>query len=424
MPRISDTKEIPSKTFKKKAYRPWNLMDENGTNVTNDEIKPLISKPISNQLKIKKQPNKNQTDIKKESILAYKVTNIKPAITPKESNDNQISNQIAPKISNQLVSQLVTNGAPVELTLDSVRRLYGHQRNILFYIVEHCSLRGQLTSGPITNESLRFLTKTDADTIKTAVQRLVKKGFITRIEGKRGKGGFATFSITESVRNAVKEEQRQLSISNQLLTSLVTSPPAYMVTNWSSTKEPISPSSGSSFNNLNNTTTTDSANLFEWENLDIDPLREFGFSKNHLMQIANDCRLSPTIVQDSIYAFSFDLQHNNKKDSLRTNPINYFMGILRSGKPYIPPSNYESPQDNAMRLYLESKKQSEQKRAAMEKEMLDLAFLDWEKQLSEVEKQDLLPEDIRYGRIQAAKTAYLRTYFSKEIWPEKRKEIF
>lgn len=429
MPRIGDIKKIPNKPFKKKAYRPgyWNLLDENTP--PPDQIQPDNNESIDNQLVTKEELISKQNVNKKEPKKVQQVTTLEPQLPSKESNSNPISNHVTPHISNQLASPQVTNFTSGELTLDSVRRLYGHQRNILFYIVEHCSLRGQLTSGPITNEALRLLTRTDADTVKTAVQRLVKKGFITRIEGKRGKGGFATFSITESVRNAVKEEQRQLSISNQLLTSLVTAPPPYMVTNWSSTKEPISPSS-SGFNNLNTTTTgvenfqtQESTLQSEWEQIDIEPLKAFGFSKTHLMQIANDSRLLPHVVQDSIYAFAFDLQHNNKKDALRTNPVNYFMGVLRNGKPYAPPGNYESPQDLAMRLYVERQRENEKKRQDLEKEAYELAFKEWLAELTEQERNQLLPHTIRNLKSDQAKLATWRQHFSEEIWAKKRDEI-
>ena len=86
----------------------------------------------------------------------------------------------------------------------------------------------------------------------------------------------------------------------------------------------------------------------DWLNIDIEPLKDIGFTKTHLEQIASQKLLLPEIVQNSIYAFSFDLVENNKAKELKGQPINFFMGILRKGNPYASPANYESPKDKAI----------------------------------------------------------------------------
>ena len=53
------------------------------------------------------------------------------------------------------------------------------------------------------------------------------------------------------------------------------------------------------------------------------------------------------------------------------------MGVLRNGKPYAPPGNYESPKDRAMREYVEQKQAIEKKRAELEAQALDFAFHDF-----------------------------------------------
>ena len=299
---------------------------------------------------------------------------------------------------------------------DCIKRIYGLQRKILFFIVGDCVLRGQLTSGPITVEMLKHITYTDTNTVKTALQRVVKKGLILREKGKRGKGGFTNFTISEQIRNAVIDEQRQTNTTNQL------------VTGWISEKEPISTYSSSTLN----TTTTKANNIKDenlnsfngWEKIDIEPLQNIGFTKSHLVQIIQDEKLSMEIVQDSIYAFSFDLEHNNKIKFLKSPPLNYFMGILRSGKPYAPPANYESPTDKAMRLYLTKKKELDQRRHEMEEEVFNLAFRDWEAGLSNEEKEALLSPEIKNSRLIAGKIAFIRNHFRDVIWETRKEEYF
>ena len=42
----------------------------------------------------------------------------------------------------------------------------------------------------------------------------------------------------------------------------------------------------------------------EWQNIDIEPLSQIGFTTTHLSQLAAQNKLPPQVVQDSIYAFA------------------------------------------------------------------------------------------------------------------------
>jgi hypothetical protein len=195
--------------------------------------------------------------------------------------------------------------------------------------------------------------------------------------------------------------------------------------------EPITTLSSSSsvINNKNTTTSEPSENESEsllsdeWAEIDILPLEGIGFSKHHLKQIANQNKISATLVQESINTFAFDLNQNGKGKALKTNPINYLMGILRNGIPYSPPSNYESPEKRAMRIYLEKKKEIESKQIAMEEELLKSEFNDWHNTLTKEQINEILPEDIKNSTLAPAKIACLRTYYRSEIWPNKKQEI-
>jgi hypothetical protein len=155
-------------------------------------------------------------------------------------------------------------------------------------------------------------------------------------------------------------------------------------------------------------------------------LQQIGFTKTHLKQIVSQNKLSPQLVQDSIYAFAFDLENNGKIKKINRDPISYFMGIVRNGQVYTFPSNYESPQDKAMRLHLERTRELERKRREMEKEAFDLAFRVWFVELTDSQKKELLPEKMRLGA-RLEKNIFLessaRNRFEIEIWPTKRKEI-
>lgn len=53
-------------------------------------------------------------------------------------------------------------------------------------------------------------SNTTAKTIRAILKRLILKGLIQREQGKTGKGGFYSFSVSEIVRNAAIEYKRTL----------------------------------------------------------------------------------------------------------------------------------------------------------------------------------------------------------------------
>ena len=188
-------------------------------------------------------------------------------------------------------------------------------------------------------------------------------------------------------------------------------------------------------NYINNTTTTSGTSLKddildnEWLKIDIEPLTNIGFTKTHLNQIASQNILSTKLVHGSIYAFAFDLQENDKAKKINGDPINFFMGILRNGKPYAPPSNYESPQDKAIRLYRERMREIDKDRVEAEKEAITLAFNDWFSKLTNEQKIEFLPKmlrgDMTNEKLKKSKMLEnsARSYFENEIWLNKKNEI-
>lgn len=399
--------------FKKKPYRPWNIYESTSEEHTS-QTKSSVGKkkesnrnqldinlksekiPIRYQLDINNKSNRNHKDIEKNKLD----TKLEPIRNPKRDQNHIyiVSNQ-------QSVSQ------QKELASDSFRRLYGLQRKIVFYVVNQCVLRGQLNSGPITNESLRELTNTDSNTIKTALTRLVNKGFLVRENGKIGRGGFVSFRITEAVRNAAMEELQHLSISNQL------------ATNWVSYKESKFPSSSSS----QTTTTTPEYHKIslpeKWERVDITPLEPIRFTKAHVEQIYKSEKITPEILQESIYAFAFDIENNNKIASLKLSPLNFFIGILRKGSPYLPPENYESPEEKALRLYIQRKKDLAAKKLAQEKEALQISFDEWFSLLSQEEMTKLCPPEYAKDKSSMIFNGYLFNHFKDAIWPKIKRNL-
>ena len=152
-------------------------------------------------------------------------------------------------------------------------------------------------------------------------------------------------------------------------------------------------------------------------------MKNICFTEQHIDQLRRLKISSPQKVQDSIEYFAFDLRENNKQHEIKTNPLGYFMGILKRTGMYLAPDNYESPHDRAMKLYLAKQKEIKKKKEAMENELLEISFSEWKGQLSEEEKNKLLPEDIKRINLSGAKESHLRQHFRETIWPEKRVKV-
>ena len=141
-----------------------------------------------------------------------------------------------------------------------------------------------------------------------------------------------------------------------------------------------------------------------------------------MIQLYKTEGLNPKNTQDSIEHFFFDLSENNKASEIKTNPLGYFMGIMKRSGVYTAPENYETPKDRAMRIYLKQQKAIQKKREVMENELLEIAFSEWKGQLSEEEKNNLLPEDIKRINLSGAKESHLKQYFRETLWETEREK--
>ena len=284
---------------------------------------------------------------------------------------------------------------------------------------------------PITNESLRILLNTDAHSVKTTVQRLTKKGMVNRKEGKSGRGGYTIFTISESVRNAVIETHGQLSISKQLVNQLVNANGKQLVNNWETNGITSALSSSSSIDLKTTTTNSNPARELPegWIAVEYSLLANIGFTQTHLLQLSKLESLEPSIVQDSIYHFAFDLKHNNKAPSIKGDPLNYFMGIVSKRGAYTAPSNYIDPILEVMNSYHKTKEQSEKQKAEVEQKVQEIEFKNWHDNLSDSEIGELLPEEIRNSTSpnasfkQTLKTQFLKKYYRETLWPLRRREL-
>jgi hypothetical protein len=372
MPDINVLLEKASKKkFKKSSYRPWNYMEE----MQKEKSEIQEQEEVTNA-------SETKLNISKANLVEISVQEDWPL------NKNQIN-------SNEQKEQAVS-------PLYSIIRLSGHQKVIFTFILERCLSRGLLSSGIVTRGVLTSITNTSLSMVNTSIQRLVDKKLVCRENGKRGRGGFYCFGISLEVKDAAIEYRRlvtfdnaESSKSNELLIEDIVSTRL----------------DGGKFSN--------SGLPKEWDELDIEPLQHIGFSRGHVVQLYKQGDLEAQSVQNSIYYFAHDLKYNNKGANItKSNPIGYFMGILKRSSVYTAPDNYESPKERALRELLERKRAEKEKRETMIKELISIAFEEWQVKLCQEEKDRYIPEEIRKGQLTSAKLASLKTYFTENEWPK------
>lgn len=397
MPDINSLLETSKKKFKKSSYRPWNYMEE----IEKEEEEKFKDNNTVNEHKLSNHKPSSLSEIKEDNSLTQ--------------DENLIISDFRKKISDNVVISETNKNSQLFMKnehekqkvspLYSILRLSGHQKLLFTFILERCLSNDSLSSGTVSGEHLTSITNTSLRMVNTSIQRLVDKKLVLRENGKRGRGGFYSFSIRQEVKSSAIEHRKLMVVDNKELSR--------SFENQSETHY----QSG-----IDNRQSINSFLPKEWEDIDIELLQHIGFSKSHLIQLYKQGELEAQSIQDSIYHFAYDLKYNNKSESItKSNPIGYFMGILKRSGAYTAPDNYESPKNIALREILEHKKAEKEKHEAMMKELINISFEEWQAELSNEEKDNLIPEDVKKHRLSGAKFASLKTYFTENIWPERKK---
>ncbi len=376
--------------------RPYETMEE--------AIFVTDSKPVTNQQQTDNKPITNWQQIDNKPITNKQQITGRLA-TNRQQTDNKTDNKPI-TIRQQTGNKPITNWSFSVLT--------GIQRKIMIFIFNECKKSLSKITKPLTLEYMSHHINTDKMSIKTSAYRLEMKSFLLRVEYKAGRGGWTKYELPKDVFHDILQNETD----NKL------------ITNWQQTDnkpvtqpvtQPVTTLSSSSSSDINTTTTELSD---EWQKIDISSLESIGLTFGHLIQLQRSGIESTEIIQDSINHFAYDLIHNNKAKEIKTTAIGYFMGIMKRAGLYTAPDNYESEKDRTLRIYMETKKRQQEKQAAVEAELIDLSYNEWNFGLTEDEKKSLLPEHTLNSKLEGPKIAALKTYFKKNIWPEKSKIVF
>jgi len=280
--------------------------------------------------------------------------------------------------------------------LSIIKLLYSYVQDKKNYITKNTTLSEIMKTLEISRDSAR-----------TGLRFLLKNKLIERVDFKEGKSGWSRYQIRKELYEEI-EKHPQKGFIDPL-------------------RKNIQKGSNSSSSYYINTTTTEEEkdlnfSSSESDYIDIEPLQNHGFSKHHFLQIQKLGKLETAAIQDSIYAFAFDLNNNDKTRVIKGSVINYFMGILRKGVVYAFPENYESPQDEALRLYNERKQAQIAKRVELEQQAFELGFDEWVLSLSSTQREDLVPKDLiptmykHKGMEHPGIRGALKTHFKEKVW--------
>jgi hypothetical protein len=218
-----------------KKRRPWfETQEDQLTDGENQEITILEqdsfllkSHDSDNTESVEKSENKSTSDVQKnsqqeenkQSTIGLQEENKQSTIGLQEENkQSTIGLQLDHKRSTiglQLdynwSTKQSTNESTIGLQLDYKRStkqaliwhfssLTGHERNFVLFIFQNCKNVGSLTSSPFSNSQLRDSLKIrSSSTLKTVIDRVIKKDLILKKPGKTGRGGWMVFEIKKNV---------------------------------------------------------------------------------------------------------------------------------------------------------------------------------------------------------------------------------
>lgn len=374
-----------------------------------NDSQPLAQKkPESNisQTKAKYNSNVSQSSANTKPNVSSIQVNYKPEPEPGlESNISQIEDH-----NNYLFGN------------NSFLSLVGLQKKLALYVYELCKLQREKITMPLSIENAAIHAETTIASARKALQRMEQKGILIRKESKAGRGGWTRYELKKDVYQEIIHYEN-LNQNRFSFDSNLSQTEAKFGTKLRTELKTNSSSSSS----LNKTTTinepTETASSTElpadWQAIDFSSLASIGFNTNKLQQIYQAGVLTPEMVQDSIYAFAFDREINNKQFN---SPLGFIMSLLKvKGMPYEFPQNYESPRDAALRRYMEQKQAQRERAKQLQNLLKQDAFESWLMTLSADETEKLIPPEVRKN--ESLRRGALLNHFQTHIWPEEEKKL-
>jgi hypothetical protein len=292
--------------------------------------------------------------------------------------------------------------------------LGGAQLVVLHYIFTNCHYSREKRTKPLSIANIAYSCDIKPQTVKKTIQRLEKKGLLSRGRFKAGRGGWTQYELPDSVYFEMMHAQSRVKLETDINTRRAAQglPVETPVVAEQEQKQPEQKVKARD----NRHPDFPHIVIIDGEEYDIEPLADIGFTHRHLEQVVSQKLLEKEVIQESIYAYAFDLKYNNKRKEV-DKLVHYIMAILRNGRPYVPAKNYESPHDMAMRIYLESVEQRKRRKEEKEREIMQVQFEEWLDTLTDAEKDVYGPAGRWDKNREMTCRANAFEYFRSVIWP-------
>jgi hypothetical protein len=377
------------KKFTPTKYRAWENIYE----------KPLEKPDVENSLKnnhsktqIAEDTKRNSFNNVKEHSKFNKDTQVitkhdtKQATKPDQKQDTDLDTKPDTETTNVLEKDKI----------EALKLLFGNSKKIISFFIAECIKNKSNSTALLNNSYISQSTGIKIGSIRNTINRLIKKGILQKSSLKKGGAGAPSrYSIPINIYNHIGSDL------NKDFT--------YGIAH------------NNEYQDLNK---TELSNL--WSQIKFDDLKDYGFSDNHINQIAKLGVISPDDLQESIDYFVFDLLKNNKASEIKKSPVEFFMGIMRGQGFYTAPKNFESLKDRALRLKTEQAKQQQEKRLKMESELIGIEFNKWHSNLTDIEIDKLIPARIKNTNVakEAQIISFLRGYFKDKCWSTIQQEKY
>lgn len=286
----------------------------------------------------------------------------------------------------------------------------GMRKAILFFLYRTAKNQADRTTDPIVLVSISDMLGASKRTVEVAVARMIKEGWFSVHDSKRGRGGWVIYKLSEHVFLEIFKAEAAGCLPGITHQKPINNP------SQNPSQNPSDPSSSSSCISYYSkekgaTTNTSEAELGthvshapdasgqegipdEWRlsNFDCSGLYQYNikFGQSQINQIRRWGMVTPEELRQSIEAFAFNLSVNKIK---KFHTLNAFMGILKRG-PYAPPENFVSEEE---RMLLENAKRMEEalarKRDARER-LEEAEFQVWLDSRTEDEIRAKLPSSM------------------------------
>ena len=318
-------------------------------------------------------------------------------------------------------------------------KLVGLQKNIVVWIFFNIKHTKNKETERLTFKKIADEVDINVNSIKTTIQRLLIKKILLKVDEKRGRNGWITFSLNEIVFKEIEVVQKETQLlKDKKNTSHIYNSNSITITNINkykntsdvpqpndtdkdkiiadlqkqlelqnqrlnhqshsttsqSEKDRLTDHINKKLNNIDTQINTENPadtqdDSEAWANIDFSALADYGFKRSHIKQIINaNTSLTPQEVQDSIEHYAWALE--NRREEMKgyapvSNPLRGLMGVLKKGNAWVEGS-YKSPEELALELQIKNKRLQLERQQAKKDELFNIEFEIWYTKLT--------PEDI------------------------------